>query len=327
MSRKLPLAWLVTTALAALLLACGSDIPAGPALTATQTPPSAAVSTATPAPPATPTPTIIPAQFPYTVTDSRGTDVTFEKPPERIVAFDSAVVEILFAIGEGDRVVGTHSFVSHPPEVESIPRVGDAFNMNIEATVGLDPDLVFVFSDGSIASLENAGLKVLYQKNLEEDFPNVAEKIRLWGRITGSPAAAEEIAADFEARVRKIRASLAQAGEGPSVFQDVGGLWTPGPNTLVGEVFDLLKLRNIAHDVSGYAQLSPEVIVQRNPDIIIAVDPEAITGNSAFKEVLAVRNGRVYKPSSDALDVAGPRFVEGIEELAALVYPSLAGGE
>ena len=88
-------------------------------------------------------------------------------------------------------------------------------------------------------------------------------------------------------------------------------------------MFDLLKLRNIAHDVSGYAQLSPEVIVERNPQIIITGEPESLTDNPTFQNVLAVRNGHIFGLQSTLLSVAGPRFVEGIEELARLVYPGI----
>ena len=105
------------------------------------------------------------------------------------------------------------------------------------------------------------------------------------------------------------------------MFQDIGGFWTPGPDTLVGEVFDLLKVENIAHDISGYKQISPELIVARDPDVIIASDPESITGNDALKDITAVKEGRVIKLPSDALFNAGPRFVAGIEELAKMLYP------
>ena len=84
--------------------------------------------------------------FPVTITDSNGTDLVFDKPPERIVVFDAAALEILFAIGEGDRIIATHSFVSYPPETDTIPRVGDAFNMDIEAIIAMEPDLVFIFA-------------------------------------------------------------------------------------------------------------------------------------------------------------------------------------
>ena len=61
-------------------------------------------------------PTAIPATFPVTVMSADGRQVVFEEPPERIVAFDSAAVEILFAIGAEDRIAATHAFVSYPAE-------------------------------------------------------------------------------------------------------------------------------------------------------------------------------------------------------------------
>ena len=310
-----------------LALACAQDaeptstpIPQ-PAATAAPQP----TATPRPAPTATPqpTPTPTPALFPFSVTDSDGNEVTFDAPPERIVAFSSAVLEMLFAIGEGDRVAATHDFAAYPPEADDLPRVGDAFNMNIEAIVELEPDLVFVFYPRFNEDLARAGLKTLYLETLDYGFLQVADEIRLWGRVTGNPDGAELTAAAFERHVDELKATLEPQEGGLRVFQDVGGLWTPGDDTLMGEVFEMLKLDNIAHDLEGYAQLNPEVIVERDPDIIITTDPATFTDNPAFAEVSAVKSGRVLSLPSDNLSIAGPRFVEGIEELARLVYPAL----
>ena len=268
-------------------------------------------------------PTAIPATFPVTVMSADGREVVFEEPPERIVAFDSAVVEILFAIGAGDRIAATHVFVSYPPETVDVPRVGDAFNMDIEAVVDLEPDLVYVFFPTFVEDLDRAGLKVFYIPTLSQDFRKVADNVRLWGQIVGSPNEAERVARDFEDRVEAIEDVMEPFGQGLSVFQDVGGFWTPGRGTLVQEVFDLLKLENIAFDIEGYAQISPEVIVDKDPDVIIAGSVEAIKGEAALSNVRAVRNGAIYVPPTDALSIAGPRFVEGIEDLARWVYPGL----
>ena len=292
----------------------------------TGTPQPTATATVPPEPTATPTPeptTAAAGNFPVTVQSSDGREIVFERPPERIVAFDSAVVEILFAIGEGDRVAGTHDFVSYPPETESIERVGDAFNMNIEAVVALEPDLVYVFFDRFVEDLERAGLKVLYVETLAQDFTKVADNVRLWGQIIGNPDAAEAVARDFEVRVKAIRAAMEQVEAGPTIFQDVGGFWTPGAGTLVQEVFDLLKLENIAAEIEGYAQLSPEVIVEKDPAVIISGSPESFSDDPAFENVRAVKDGAIYSLGSDALSIAGPRFVEGIEEIFRLVYPDL----
>lgn len=294
-----------------------------PLPTPTSTTRAAATPSSPPAPQSTTQPTATPVLFPYTVIDSLGREVTFEKPPERIVAYDSAPVEILFAIGEGQRVVGTHDFVTYPPEADDVPRLGGAFNMNIEAVVAQEPDLVFIFFERFLPDLERAGLKVLFIKTLNQDFTKIADTIRMWGRIAGSPALADELADDFERRVEKVRETMESYASGISVFQDEGDLWTPGGDTLIAEVFELLKLRNIANDVSGYVQFSPEVIVERNPQIIIASYGDTISDNPAFGDVRAVRNKRVFVPSSDALSIAGPRYIDGIEELARWAYPGI----
>lgn len=271
--------------------------------------------------PAEPTP--IPAVFPLTVLSENGREIVFEEPPERIVAFDSAVVEMLFAMGEGRRVIATHDFVTYPPEADEITRVGNAFDMDIESTVALEPDLVYTFFDRFNEDLERAGLKVLYIPTLSDDFTKVADNIRLWGRIVGNPNDAEKVALEFEAKLDHIKEVMEPIGAGPTVFQDVGSYWTPGSGTLMQEVFDLLRLENIAADIEGYAQISPEVIVERDPHIIITSSPDTLLAESSLADVWAVRNEAFYTPTSDALSIPGPRFIDGVDELARWVYPGM----
>ncbi len=281
---------------------------------------TAVPSTATPVPPS---PTPEPSIFPLTITGTDGKEVVFETPPERIVAYSSAVVEIFFAMGEGHRIIGTHDFVDYPPEADGIARVGSAFNVNLEAIVALEPDLVFIFSEGPLADLARAGLNVLFLENRNDSIAEVPERIRLWGQIADNVDGAEAVATEFEARVAAIEGKLVGVELGPRVFQDEGSLWTPGPDTLIGDMFGLLKLQTIAYDVTGYVQMSAEQIVERDPEVIIASYGDDISGNPAFSDVSAVKNGRVFVPESNALAVAGPRFVDGIEEIARLVYPQL----
>lgn len=263
--------------------------------------------------------TPVAAQFPLTVSTSDGGTVMFEKPPERIIAFDSAVVEILFAIGEGDRIVGIHNFVSHPPQANTIPRFGDAYTIDLEGVIETEPDLVAVFHRSFIEDLKRAGLKVFFRETLSENFQRVADNIRLWGQITGSDRA-QDTAQEFEKRVTNITNLMESVEKGPRVFQDVGGFWTPGSGTLMQEVFNLLRLKNISDEVLGYKQFSPEMIASKNPQIILTENPSLFTDHPGLKNVYAVQHNRFCLTSSNALDIAGPRFVLGIEELADCIY-------
>jgi iron complex transport system substrate-binding protein len=331
---------LVVVALAALMslvagLACGqaevelAQTPAAPEPTATHVP----EPTATPesGPIAVPTDTSEaassltgdPVYEPVTLIDGAGQEFVFTEPPERIMAYGSAVVEILFAIGEGHRIVGTHDFVEYPPEASEVTRVGSAFEINVETILALEPDLVYLFSPGFMDDLQGAGLRVLFLPSRSSGFEETAADIRLWGRIVGNPDAAEELAVDFEERLAAIKSALAGVGAGSRVFRDEGGLWTPGPDTLIGEVLELLKLDNIAFDISGFEQISPEVIVDRDPEIIIATDFSTIDTDEAFSGVTAIKDGRVFRMPGEPLSVPGTRFIQGIEDLARQIYPEL----
>ena len=282
----------------------------------TPTPQPPVIITATPGP----TPTPQPRQVVVTGTGSKV--VQFDAPPERMVVYDGAAVEMLFAIGEGHRIAGTHSYVTYPPETESIAKVGDAFNMDIEAIVALEPDLVYVFYDRFNADLERAGLKVLYIRSLTHGFTDVADQIRMWGAITGADDAAEAVASEFDARVAAVRQRMEQVDSTQAIYSHGFQWWTPGQNTLVNDVFELLKLENIA-TFEGYQQISPEEVVAANPGIIMG-DPEAVTGEPALSELQAVKDGRIFNLSPEnSFSVAGPRFMDAVEEMAAWLYPDL----
>lgn len=261
--------------------------------------------------------------FPLTVEDSLGRNVIIEESPKRIVAYDAALVEILFSIGEGNRIIGTHSFVDYPAEASEIPKVGGAFEMDIESIIELDPDLVYVFFPTFVEPLEAAGLKVLYIETLQHDFRAIATNIRLWGQIVGNPTQADIIASRFTSRIEKIRSIIKHEMDGPRVLNDLGMLWASGSNTLEQEVFDLLNVHNIASMLKGYAQISIEEIVAGDPEYIFTPGPDEFFNNEAFDDVSAVQKGNVITLDEQLLTIAGPRFVQGIENLAKLLYPDL----
>ena len=291
-------------------------ITATPGPTPTPLPPVTVIVTAPPEPTATPQPRKV------VVTGTGSKLVEFDTPPERMVVYDGAAVEMLFAIGEGDRIVGTHSYVTYPPETESIAKVGDAFNMDIEAIVALEPDLVYVFYDRFNADLERAGLKVLYIKSLSHGFTDVSDQIRMWGAITGATGEANRIADEFDARVAAVREKMESVEETRTIYEHGFQWWAPGRNTLVNDVFELLKLQNVA-DFEGYQQISPEAVVAADPDIIMG-DPASVTGEAALSGLSAVTGGRIFNLSpGNSFSVAGPRFMDAVEEMAAWVYPEL----
>ena len=272
---------------------------------------------------ATPVPTSTP--FPIVMTDSNGKQVIFSSPPERIVAFDSEAVEILFAMGEGHRIVGTHGFVDYPPEADDIPRVGDAFNMDFEQIVALEPDLVYIFFDRFLPELEDLGLKVLYIKSLNSNLEDVKTNFRNWGRLMRNAQAAEAEVEKFQSRLATLDEKLDGVEKGPRVYHHTFDFWTPGGDTLFARIYERLKAELVTSEISGFAQISPEEVVVKDPQVIVtpASAADQVTDNPALRQTSAVKNGRVVIPRRGSLAVAGTRLVEAIEELAEFLYPEL----
>ena len=231
----------------------------------------------------------------------------------------------MFAIGAGDLIVGTHNYVSYPPETAKIVKVGDSFNLNIEKIAALNADFFYTFFKISNPQLDALGIPVLYLES-PATVEAIPDRMRLWGKIADKKDAAEILARTTEMGFANTKGKLGGIQKGPRVLYDAGAFWAPGPNTFQGDLLRFLKAQNIAHDISGWAPLNAEVIIERDPEVIILTpwgNAEDYTKNPAFASVSAVKTNRIYAINSDYTDIPGPRITKGLEELGKLLYPEL----
>ena len=98
------------------------------------------------------------------VVDDLGNQVMLESPAVRIVSLAPHLTEILFELGVGDNVIATVSYADFPEEAKLIPRVGDAFSVNVEQLVAMQPDIIFAWESGGVNKalkrLENLGFTI-----------------------------------------------------------------------------------------------------------------------------------------------------------------------
>jgi iron complex transport system substrate-binding protein len=280
-------------------------------------------------------PTVTPdAYSTVTVTDSRGMDVVFAQAPQRIVSLSPAHTEIFYALGLGDLVVGTDSFSDFPLEAKDKPRVGDAFTLNLEALVALEPDLVYTTWEGPVADVEQLDITVLYLFTAS-DLQGVLDNIILIGQIADREEEAQALVADMEARINAVVDKLPAVGQGPRLFYELDpGLFTLGPDTFIGNILEILKVQNVAEGAnSPFPQLSAEVIVEKDPEVIILGDSKEylssgitvaeVEARPGWSGITAVVEGQVYSFDDSLISRPGPRIVDGIEQLAELLYPEL----
>ncbi len=304
------------TAFAVMLAACGSDDGAS-----TATPETTATAVATEAGPL--------PQFPLTIADSGGYSFTLEAAPQRIVSHSPAVTEILFAIGAGDRVVAVDEFSNYPEAAVALQQVRYS-DPDPEQAVALEPDLVIFAGrqQGSIETFRALGLPVFFNEE-PATIEDVLTNIMLIGRLVGEQEAAEVLVAEMRGRIDAIARRVSDVTEGPTVFYELtDGLYTVGPDSFIGGMLTLLKARNIAEGAdSAFPQLTAEVVVERNPEVILLADGdfgvtlETLKKRPGWAKIAAVESGRVVAVNPDTSSRPGPRIVDALEAFAQALYP------
>ena len=226
------------------------------------------------------------------VTDMMGRDVSLAAPASKIVVLTAAECEILYAIGAGDTVVGKGEYCDWPAEAADVTVVNSGYQTNVEQIIALEPDLVIMNSmDQSpedVSKLEEAGIPVAV--TLAADISGVYESITLIGALTGKDAEAASLVGSMKSAFDGISADPAGDGE-QTVYFEVSplqwGLWTAGKGTFMDEVATLVGLKNCFGDVDGWAEVSEEQVLERNPDFIVTISMYYGEGPTPVEEILS----------------------------------------
>lgn len=269
-----------------------------------------------------------------TVTDMAGHTLQVPDQVDRIVALTANDCEIIYALGAGDLLVGRGEYCNYPEEVSEVTSVQSGSETNIEQIIALEPQVVFMGkmdqTTEQVEALENAGIAVCMDD--ATDIEGVYSSIRMVGEVLEKEEEAEEVVSEMQDTFQELSEKAADK-EGGSVYFEVSpleyGLWTAGTDTFMNELAEMIGLTNIFEDVEGWAEISEEQVIERNPDNIVTITmyygegptpEEEIAGRAGWQEMTAVKNGKIYNANSDQISRPGPRLAEAAEMLYDFVY-------
>ena len=136
------------------------------------------------------------------VVDDLGNQVMLESPAVRIVSLAPHLTEILFELGVGDNVIATVSYADFPEEAKLIPRVGDAFSVNVEQLVAMQPDIIFAWESGgvnkSLKRLENLGFTIF--RNEAPSLEGIANTIQEIAVLVGKAKTGQRLSNRYRAK-------------------------------------------------------------------------------------------------------------------------------
>lgn len=260
------------------------------------------------------------------------------KPSRRVVSLAPSLTEMVFALGAGNTLVGVTTYCDYPAAAKRIPKVGgiEDGGIDLERVLALKPDLVVAIGEGqqtAVDALRRLGLRVEVVPS--QTFDDVFGAVTRMGGLLGREAAAKRLTTELQRRVERIRQAVTPLPpeRRPRVFYQVWDrpLMTATRNTLIGRLIELAGGVNIFGDLPGrFVQVSPEAVLQRNPQAIVApdhhtsrVDPRSLAQLPGFSHLEAVRRGRILILDGNLVSRAGPRIAEALELLARALHPDL----
>ncbi|MFJ5869749.1 ABC transporter substrate-binding protein [Dietzia maris] len=246
--------------------------------------------------------------------------------PQAIVSLAPTTTEMLYAVGAGDSVVAVDERSDFPSDAPVTDLSG--YTPNLEAILGYAPDLVVLTDDTGdiVAGLERSGVEVL-QLPAAQTLDDTYTQLEQVGAATGHIGEAAELVSRMQSEIDEIVASVPERETPLTYFHELDDTYyTVTDDTYVGEIYSLLGLTSIATGDNPYPQLSEELILEADPDLVFLADgqccgitPEVVAERPGWDGLTAVRDGRVHVVDEDLSSRWGPRVVDFMREVAAIV--------
>src|SRR5208283_2597381 len=188
--------------------------------------------------------------------DQAGRTVSVPDNPLRVVSLAPSITEMVFALGEGDRLKGVTQHCDFPPEAQSLPKIGSYVHLDLERIVALKPDLCIAVRDGNprnvVTEIEAFGIPVytVDPRNLDTAVDTILEVGQLLNAITK----AQHLANEMRARIERVKVRVAGTGRHPRVFFQLGTapIVSAGTNTVIHELIVTAGGQNLAEGTASY---------------------------------------------------------------------------
>ncbi len=274
-------------------------------------------------------------EWPRTVVDAAGNEITLQAPPERIASVTLASDEILLSLVDPSRLIGVTNLAGDPGISNVAALVGHIPNVltaDPELLISLEPDLVIIatWTDAAVVEqLREAGLTVFMMPS-PVGLDAIREAVLLIGNVVGEETAAAALIEEMDARIAAVSDAVEGVDPLRVLYLTPGGYTSGSPSTIT-EVIAAAGGIDVAAEagISQFEPISDEFILEQDPDVILLSgwtpwDPTFVDdfeSNPVYSGMSAVQNGRVYVVSDAHMTTTSHYIAEGVADTAALLYP------
>lgn len=263
--------------------------------------------------------------YPMTVTDATGEELTIEEPAERIVTTSPSAANVLWEIGEQDRVVGVTEHAMYLEGAEDRDIVSDEEGwLDHELIVEAEPDLVLApNATGSeeVEQLRDLGLTV-YHFHEAKDLDDVAAKTGVIGELVDACDDAADTIDWMDERLSIVDEATANVEPVSAIYLFFD--FTAGADTFIDDLITRAGADNVAADagIDGYQPISDEVLVNASPEwIILNSDDPGLPDSEAVNQTTAAQEGHVVIVEIEQVNQPAPHTVLAIETMLEHFHP------
>ena len=253
----------------------------------------------------------------FEVQDSYNRPVKLEYEPQRIISISPSITEMLLLLHQEKRLIGVTDFCPETPQLSHAKRIGGLYNLNTEALLALEPDLILIGSivtKTDVDNMEKVGLKVLAIKE-EQHIEGLFDALTLLGKLLNCDTLAHKEVTTMKARLSQLSNSQTPAKK---VYYVVGfgnsGDYTAPKNSHIDEIITRAGGINIGSELTSW-NISREYLFAQQPDLIFIrkEDYEAFMRTAPYTKLKAVQQKRVYPIESNWIDIVSPKNLDAIE--------------
>jgi len=252
----------------------------------------------------------------------------------RIISIAPATTEIACAIGLEDDLVAVSTYCDYPPGVKVKEKAGSFSEPNIEKILILKPDIILATGleqAQTVEKLKKLGLSVIVSD--PKNFQELYGSILAIGKACGRENEALSLIKKMKETISAVSAKVALIGpdKRPKVYFEIwhDPIMTSGKGSFIDEMITIAGGVNITSDAPRpFSQFSPELIVKRDPDVIILGymvkgegAAESLAKRFGWDRIKAVRQNKVYDDiDPNMLFRPGPRLADAVVQLNERFY-------
>jgi iron complex transport system substrate-binding protein len=248
----------------------------------------------------------------------------------RIVTLAPNVTSILFTLGASRELVGVSKWCKQVAPVGKRPQVGDCWKMDVREVMRLKPTLLIgsvPFAPETVASILKQPVAFLAIN--PRSLADIETDIRTLGRLVNRASAGEKLIRAMRSDFESIARQAKQIRKRPRL-RIYCEAWPHPRISSPPWVSELVEMAGGENVVPPGARVTDEDVARARPDVIVLAwtaagtrsKPSSALRNAAWRDVPAVRAGRIVVIRDELLNTPGPPLVEGARELFRAIHPA-----